>query len=36
VEDPDRRLPRDLHIKDAELIVLALRIAHRGSVYRNL
>ncbi len=23
-------------IKDAELVVLALRVAHRGAVYRNL
>jgi mRNA interferase RelE/StbE len=23
-------------IKDAELVVIALRIAHRSSVYRNL
>jgi len=23
-------------VKDAELVVLALRVAHRGTVYRNL
>jgi hypothetical protein len=36
VADPGRRLPRRLRDQDAEHVALALRVAHRSSVYRNL